>query len=120
VPEPICSSQRRFSKRSSSILSGEGFDEREQGESLFVLGTTSLIGSTLPNLLELVIVMVSLKPEETLHNYLRRHFEKVSKNKARQFAEQEERPKVDVVPDARSSDGSQHTLSYFFRLRNGF
>ena len=29
--------KRRFSKHSSSILSGEGFDERERGESLFVL-----------------------------------------------------------------------------------
>jgi hypothetical protein len=43
----------------------------------------------LPNLLQSeVIEMVPLKPEETLHNYLRRHFEKVSKGKARQFAEQ--------------------------------
>ena len=41
--------------------------------------------------------MIPLKPEETLHNYLRRHFEKVSKGKARQFAEQREVPKVDVV-----------------------
>lgn len=32
--------------------------------------------------------MVPLKPEETLHNYLRRYFEKVSKGNARQFAEQ--------------------------------
>ena len=30
-------SKRRFSTNSSSILSGEGFDERERGESLFVL-----------------------------------------------------------------------------------
>ena len=38
------------------------------------------IGSTLPNPLESeVIEMIPLKPEETLHNYLRRHFEKVSK-----------------------------------------
>jgi hypothetical protein len=50
--------------------------------------------------------MIPLKSEETLHNYLRRHFEKVSKGKARQFAEQREVPKVDVVPDSRSSDGS--------------
>jgi hypothetical protein len=100
--------KRRFSKRSSSILSGEGFDERERGESPFVLVTTLQIGSTLPNLLESeVIEIVPLKPEETLHHYLRRHFEKVSKNKARQFAEQGELPKVDVVPDAPSSDGSQ-------------
>ena len=99
--------KRRFSRHSSSILSGEGFDERARGESLFVLDTTLLIGATLPNLLESeVIEIVPLKPEETLHNYLRRHFEKVSKSKARQFAEQGELPKVDVVPDARSSDGA--------------
>jgi hypothetical protein len=53
-----------------------------------------------------VIKIVPLKPEETLHNYLRRHFEKVSKRKARQFAEQGELPKVEVVPGARSSNGS--------------
>ena len=51
--------------------------------------------------------MVPLKPEETLHNYLRRHFEKVSKGNARQFAEQREVPKVDVVPDTRSSHGAE-------------
>jgi hypothetical protein len=50
--------------------------------------------------------MVPLKPEETLHNYLRRHFEKISKGKARQFAEQRDIPEVNVVPDTRSSDGS--------------
>ena len=72
------------------------------------LHTTLLIGSTLPNLLESeVIEMIPLKPEETLHNYLRRHFEKVSKGNARQFAEQREVPKVDVVPDTRSSDGAE-------------
>jgi hypothetical protein len=99
--------KRRFSKHSSSILSGEGFDKRERGESLFALDTTLLIGATLPNLLESeVIKIVPLKPEETLHNYLRRHFEKVSKSKARQFAEQGELPKVEVVPGARSSNGS--------------
>jgi hypothetical protein len=64
-----------------------------------------LIG--LPNLLESeVIKIVPLKPEETLHNYLRRHFERISKSKARQFAEQGELPKVGVVPDPRSADGS--------------
>jgi hypothetical protein len=53
-----------------------------------------------------VIEIVPLKPEETLHNYLRRHFEKVSKTKARLFAEQREVPEVDVVPATRSSDVS--------------
>ena len=51
--------------------------------------------------------MTPLKAEETLHNYLRRHFEKVSKGNARQFAEQKEVTKVDVVPDMPSSDGSE-------------
>jgi hypothetical protein len=41
--------------------------------------------------------MVPLKVEETLHDYLRRHFEKISKGKARQFAEQNTVTKVDVV-----------------------
>ncbi len=53
--------------------------------------------------------MTPLTAEETLHNYLRRHFEKVSRDNARQFAEQNEDPKVDVVPDLPSSDGSDRT-----------
>jgi hypothetical protein len=47
--------------------------------------------------------MVPLNPEETLHDYLRRHFEKVSKGKARQFAEKRDVPQVDVVPDTGST-----------------
>ncbi len=39
--------------------------------------------------------MVAPQTEETLHIYLRRHFEKVSKGKARQFAEQREAAKVE-------------------------
>jgi hypothetical protein len=66
-----------------------------------------LIGSTLPNLLQSeVIEMVPLKAEETFHNYLRRHFEKISKSMARQFAEQREIPERDDVPDRRFSGGS--------------
>jgi hypothetical protein len=34
--------------------------------------------------------MLPLKAEETLHNYLRRYFEKISKDNARQFVEQKE------------------------------
>jgi hypothetical protein len=50
--------------------------------------------------------MVVIKTEETLHNYLRRHFEKISEGKARQFAEQGKiAKKVVVVPVPRSSDG---------------
>jgi hypothetical protein len=56
-----------------------------------------------------VIEMVVIKTEETLHNYLRRHFEKISEGKARQFAEQGKgSKKVVVVPTPRSSDGSTH------------
>jgi hypothetical protein len=55
-----------------------------------------------------VIEMVVVKTEETLHNYLRRHFEKISEGKARQFAEEGQGPKKAVVPVSRSSDGSSH------------
>jgi hypothetical protein len=55
-----------------------------------------------------VIEMVVVKTEETLHNYLRRHFEKISEGKARQFAEQGKGSKIVVVPVPRSSDGSSH------------
>jgi hypothetical protein len=54
-----------------------------------------------------VIEMAPLKAEETLHNYLRRHFEKVSKDNARHFAEQKAVTKVDVVPDIPFSDGDE-------------
>jgi hypothetical protein len=54
-----------------------------------------------------VIEMAPLKVEETLHNYLRRHFEKVSKDNARHFAEQKAVTKVDVVPDIPFSDGDE-------------
>jgi hypothetical protein len=55
-----------------------------------------------------VIEMVVVKTEETLHNYLRRHFKKISEGKARQLAEQGEGPKKGVVPVPRPSDGSTH------------
>jgi hypothetical protein len=55
-----------------------------------------------------VIEMVVVKTEETLHNYLRRHFEKISEGKARQFAEQGKGSKKVIVPVPRSSDGSSH------------
>ena len=50
--------------------------------------------------------MTLLKPEETLHVYLRRHFERVSKGMARQFAEKRDVPEVAAVV-ALSSNGSQ-------------
>jgi hypothetical protein len=40
--------------------------------------------------------MIPLKPEETLHDYLRRHFDKISKSKTRQFGERSEVYNVDV------------------------
>jgi hypothetical protein len=51
--------------------------------------------------------MAVIKTEETLHNYLRRHFEKISEGKARQFAEQGTRSKKGVVSVPRPSDGSK-------------
>jgi hypothetical protein len=45
--------------------------------------------------------MVSNKPEETLHEYLRRHFERISRVKARQFVEQKELPDG-VAPNTKS------------------
>jgi hypothetical protein len=45
--------------------------------------------------------MVQFKTEETLHNYLRRHYERISKNKARQLAEQTVALEADVIPDTR-------------------
>jgi hypothetical protein len=48
-----------------------------------------------PRLME----MDPLKTEETLHNYLRRHFERISEKKARQLAEQDVVLKDDAVPD---------------------
>jgi hypothetical protein len=43
--------------------------------------------------------MDPLKKEETLHNYLRRHFERISDKKARQLAEQDVVLKDDVALD---------------------
>jgi CheY-like chemotaxis protein len=40
--------------------------------------------------------MIPLKPEETLHDYPRRHFDKFSESKERQFGEQTEASNVDV------------------------
>ena len=49
--------------------------------------------------------VVPLKTEETLHHYLRRHFEKISNGNARRLAEQDV-PKSELVPDAHSSGGN--------------
>jgi hypothetical protein len=50
--------------------------------------------------------MVPFKSEETLHNNLRRYFEKVSKGNERQFAEKRGVPQVNIVPDEASNDKS--------------
>ena len=44
--------------------------------------------------------MVSNKPEETLHEYLRRHFERISRVKERQFVEEKDLPEG-VAPNAK-------------------
>jgi hypothetical protein len=51
--------------------------------------------------------MAPLKAEETLHDYLRRYFEKVSKDNARQFAEQKTITKAGVVPYTTFFDGTE-------------
>jgi hypothetical protein len=50
--------------------------------------------------------MIAVKTEETLHDYLRRHFERISESQARQLAEQGEGLKKSVVPG--SSDATSH------------
>ena len=45
--------------------------------------------------------MVKIEMEETLHNYLRRHFERISKNKARHLAEQTAAVEADVIQNTR-------------------
>ena len=51
--------------------------------------------------------MAQLKTEETLHNYLRRHFERISDNQARQLAEQTVVLEEEVILDTRSSGSPQ-------------
>jgi hypothetical protein len=49
--------------------------------------------------------MFSIKPE-TLHEYIRRHFERISRVHARQFVELGELPEVEVVPKAKPLAGT--------------
>jgi hypothetical protein len=51
--------------------------------------------------------MAESKPEETLHNYLRRYLEKISRGMANQFAEQRELSRMQVIPNTRSSAGDR-------------
>ncbi len=53
--------------------------------------------------------MTLLKPEETLHVYLRRHFERVSKGMARQFADMRDVAEVGAVADKDSSQMEAET-----------
>jgi hypothetical protein len=99
--------KRRFSEN-ILIDSFGGGNRSKRSRGIAVRACVELYGLVqfFPNLLEFeVIEVVPLKPEETLHHYLRRHFEKVSKGNERRLAEQEV-PKADVVPDTRSSGGN--------------
>ncbi len=101
--------KRRFSKNTFiDFFRGNELDEsNEENRCSYFLGIL-LMDLTLPKSLGLdVVEMAPLKAEETLHNYLRRYFEKVSKDNARQFAEQKARTKVGVVPSTTFSDGTE-------------
>jgi hypothetical protein len=50
--------------------------------------------------------MATTKPEETFHKYLRKHFERMSQDRVRKFAEEGLAPKVEMCPGMRSPDGS--------------
>jgi hypothetical protein len=43
--------------------------------------------------------MAAIKPEETLHTYLRRHFEQIAKRLTKQTADQKESSCVGVIPE---------------------
>jgi hypothetical protein len=49
--------------------------------------------------------MAESKPEETLHNYLRRYFEKISRGMTNHSAEQRELSRMQVIPNTRSPAG---------------
>jgi hypothetical protein len=44
--------------------------------------------------------MMDRNPDESLHSYLRRHYEKVSEQRARQFAERDEAVDLEMIFDA--------------------
>ena len=102
--------KRRFSESPFiDFFRGNELDESNEENRCSFLRKALLIDLALPKFLGLdVIEMAPLKDEETLHNYLRRHFEKVSKDNARQFAELKAVIKVDVVPVMPSSEGSKN------------
>lgn len=86
---------------------GKGLDEgNEENRCSYLQG--SMFGSALSNFLKSeVIKMAESKPEETLHNYLRRYFEKISKSMTNQCAEQREPSRMQVTPNTRSSAGDR-------------
>jgi hypothetical protein len=43
--------------------------------------------------------MAAIKPEETLHTYLRRHFEQIAKRLTRQTPYQKEPSSVGAIPE---------------------
>jgi hypothetical protein len=43
--------------------------------------------------------MAAIKPEETLHTYLRRHFEQIAKRLTRQTPDQKEPASVGAIPE---------------------
>jgi hypothetical protein len=43
--------------------------------------------------------MAAIKPEETLHTYLRRHFEQIAKRLTRQIADQKEPSSLGAIPE---------------------
>jgi hypothetical protein len=84
---------------------GKGFDEGNEKNRCSYL-QSFMFGSALSNFPKSEVVkMAESKPEETLHNYLRRYFEKISKGMTNQFAEQREPSRMQVIPNTRSSAG---------------
>ena len=99
--------KRRFFKNTFiDSFRGKGLDEGNEKNRCSYLDRALLSGSAVPNLLTSEVIKMALsKPEETLHNYLRRYFEKISKSMTSQFAEQRELSRMQVIPSTRSSAG---------------
>ena len=85
--------KRRFSKNIRIDFFGGG--TRSEGTRRIAVSAKSGSLFRKPRLIEMDL----LKKEETLHNYLRRHFERISEKKARQLAEQDGVLKDDVALD---------------------
>lgn len=100
----ILINKRRFSRNTFIDSFGGETRCKQRRESLFVLTVNLMPGSTLPNSLKPeVIEMAAVKPEETLHDYIRRYFEKIAKGMTRQLAEQGQFSRVEVIPNTPSS-----------------